>query len=118
MKKLLILIVSVALFLHFYPQPELKKWYTDQKKWVVTTFTDITDTQVRLKTEKVFNDLKPEFKHFSPEEIEYITQLTSDRKALIAFYFAHCDVHEPDFNFQSANQIKVCSAIQQYRNYF
>ena len=54
MKNLLILIVAVALFLHFYPQPELDDWFAQQKETILTSFSEATDTQVSLKSDKIF----------------------------------------------------------------
>lgn len=118
MKNLLILIVASALFLHFYPQPELEKWYNHHKNSLLSGFHRATDTQVRINTKKVLSDLEPLFTHFSPEEIEYSTKLTVDRETLLLFHAKHCDKNAPDFNFQSKNQKKVCTVINKYSNYF
>ena len=47
MKNLLILIVAAALFLHFYPQPELEDWFSEKKVTAIAIFAKATDTQVR-----------------------------------------------------------------------
>jgi hypothetical protein len=46
MKNLLILIVAIALFLHFYPQPEVTKFYNEQKEALLEGFSDFSDTRV------------------------------------------------------------------------
>lgn len=118
MKKLLILIVAAAVYLHFYPQPELEAWYNDKKNSILTSFNEATDTRVKLSVKKVYSDLEPSFNRFSPEEITYAKELTSDTKKVISFYKTHCDKPEPDFNFQVANQKTVCKVIGKYRSYF
>jgi hypothetical protein len=45
MKNLLILIVSAALFLHFYPQPEVTKFYDEQKNSLLDGFAEFSDTK-------------------------------------------------------------------------
>ena len=118
MKNLLILIVAAAVFLHFYPQPELENWYQEQKESILTGFNNATDTKVKLSVKKVYSDLEREFKHFTPEEITYATELTSDRDKVIKFYKTYCDKPKPDYNFQTANQKIVCKVIGKYRSYF
>ncbi|WP_077340015.1 hypothetical protein [Pseudocolwellia agarivorans] len=118
MKKLLILIVSAAVFLHFYPQPELTQWYNEQKESMLTSFNNATDTKVRLNAKKVFSDLELSFNRFSPEEIEYATQVTANRDSIIEFYKASCEAYKPDYNFQAANQKTVCKTISKYHKYF
>ena len=56
-EKYIILIVAAALFLHFYPQPELEAWFEEQKTEVLKVFSDATDTKVRLKSDKIYQDL-------------------------------------------------------------
>lgn len=118
MKNLLILIVAAAVFLHFYPQPELEQWYQEQKNSILKSFNNATDTKVRLSARKVYSDLEPAFKRFSPEEISYTKELTANREKIIEFYYKHCDKNKPDYNFQAANQKEVCKVIGQYRSFF
>lgn len=118
MKNLLILIVAAAVYLHFYPEPELEKWYNDTKNSMIATFNKATDTRVKLSVKKVKSDLEQSFNHFSPEEIAYVKNLTSDADKVISFFREHCDIVEPDYNFQPANQKRVCKVIGQYRSYF
>jgi len=118
MKNLLILIVASALFLHFYPQPELDKWYNQQKNALLSGFNNATDTQVKLSTKKVYRDLETLFNHFSPEEIEYVTEMTAERDSIIAFYSLSCEEQEPNFNLQSENQKRVCRVIARYTKFF
>ncbi len=118
MKNLLILIVAAAVFLHFYPQPELETWYQEQKESILTGFNNATDTKVKLSVKKVYSDLERKFDHFTTEEITYATELTSERDKVITFYKEHCDKPKPDYNFQTANQKMVCKVIGRYRSYF
>jgi len=118
MKKLLILIVASAVYLHFYPQPELEQWYNDKKNSILASFNEATDTRVKLSVKKVYSDIELSFNRFSPEEIIYTKNLTSDTEKVISFYKAHCEKPEPDFNFQAANQKIVCKGIGKYRSYF
>lgn len=118
MKNLLILIVAAALFLHFYPQPELEKWYNHHKNSIISSVNNATDTRVRLNIKKVYSDLETLFNRFSPEEVEYVTEIASERDSIISFYLEHCENHKPNFNLQSANQKRVCKVIAQYKKFF
>lgn len=118
MKNLLILIVAAALFLHFYPQPELEKWYNHHKNSIMSSVSNATDTRVRLNIKKVYSDLEALFNRFSPEEVEYVTEMASERDNIISFYLEHCEKHKPNFNLQSLNQKRVCKVIAQYKKFF
>ena len=114
MKKLLILIVAAALFLHFYPQPDVEEWFTEQKTKVSDTFSEATDTQVRLKADKIYNDLKDQFANFSNEEQVFLQEITVDRQSVKAFFVEFCEGNEQSPNFHRENQEKVCRKIAQF----
>jgi len=116
MKNLLILIVAIALFLHFYPQPELEKKYEEVKTLVLESFSDATDTKIRLKADKVFKDLESEFDSFSTEEVNYLKEITLNRKAVKGFYQEYCQTDRGNPVFHSSNQSKVCKTIDKYQS--
>lgn len=116
MKNLLILIVAIALYLHFYPQPEVEKKYEEIKTYVLTSFSDATDTRVRLKTDKVYTDLEPEFDSFSEEEVNYLKEITADRHSVKAFYTEYCKTSAQSTIFHSTNLAKVCKVIDGYQS--
>lgn len=118
MKNLLILIVAIAVYLHFYPQPEVTAFYNKHMASVKEAFNEFSDTKVRLKPDKIFDDLKPEFATFSEREIEHLREITSSRKAVKEFYFAYCTQPERDHIFHSNNQNKTCSVVRKYRGLF
>lgn len=118
MKKLLILIVAAAVFLHFYPQPKLTAWYEQQMNTVMTTFNEITDTQVRLKAEKVYRQIEPKFDQFNPDEQQFVREITASRQAVKSFYFQHCDNKVPTQRLHRKNQALVCQEISTFRKYF
>ena len=114
MKNLLILIVAGALFLHFYPQPKLEAWYQEQKALVMDIFSKGTDTKVRLKAEKIYEDLQPEFVHFSPDELTYLQQITAKRDAIKSFYEDYCQNRQDNPKLHPSNQSKVCKTVYNY----
>lgn len=116
MKNLLILIVAIALFLHFYPQPEVTKFYNEQKEALVDAFSEFSDTKIRLKADKVFTDLQPKFDRFSANEVNYVKQITSSRSNIKDFYQRFCLKSESNSIFHPANQATVCEAIGHYEN--
>ncbi|WP_114324936.1 hypothetical protein [Candidatus Colwellia aromaticivorans] len=116
MKNLLILIVATALFLHFYPQPEVTKFYNDQKKMLLDGFSEFSDTKVRLKADKIFVDLKAKLSQFSAEEVEYLKEVTSSRANVKSFFEEYCKSEKRSAIFHSDNQIEVCQTISQYES--
>lgn len=116
MKNLLILIVTAALFLHFYPQPEVTKFYDKQKNMLLDGFAKFSDTNVRLKADKIFIDLKPKLKQFSVEEVMYLKDVTSSRTNVKNFFEAYCKNKKRNAILHSTNQIEVCKTISQYES--
>jgi len=118
MKNLLILIVFAAVFLHFYPQPELERWFNNQKQSAVTAFSDATDTRARLSPTIIYRDLKPEFKSFNSEELKILQEMTSSRKLVENFNSEYCRSNKRSPGFHSSNQEKICKVISKYQNLF
>jgi hypothetical protein len=116
MKNLLILIIAAALFLHFYPQPEVIKFYDEQKNSLLDAFVEFSDTKVRLKADKIFIDLEPKLTQFSPEEVTYLKKITSSRTNVKRFFKEYCTSKKRSIIFRSNNQIEVCKTISQYES--
>lgn len=116
MKNLLILIVAAAVFLHFYPQPEVTKFYNDTKETLLHGFSEFSDTNVRLKADKILIDLKPDLNSFSSEEVDYLKEITSSRDNVNSFYQEYCKDEKRSAIFHSTNQSKVCKTIAQYES--
>ncbi len=116
MKNLLILIVAAAVFLHFYPQPEVTKFYNEQKEALLDGFSEFSDTQVRLKADKVFTDLQPKLASFSAEEVKSLKEITSSRAKVNEFYQSYCKEKTKSIIFHPTNQASVCHTISKYEN--
>lgn len=116
MKNLLILVVAAALFLHFYPQPEVTKFYDNQKNMLLDGFAEFSDTKVRLKADKIFIDLKPKLSQFSAEEVKYLKEITLSRTNVKSFFEEYCTSRKRSVIFHSTNQIEVCKTIRQYES--
>lgn len=116
MKKLLVLIVFTAVFLHFYPQEELTLWYEKHKNELLNSVNQSTDTKIRLKAGKIYQDLEPKFNQFKPKELEYLKAITSDRATLLEFNTAFCENNEPNANLHIKNQKLVCAGIRKYQS--
>jgi hypothetical protein len=116
MKKLLLLIVAIALYLHFFPNTEVNNFYNTQKEFVLEKISEMADTKVRLKAEKIYSDLEPKLEAFSKEEIIHLKEITSSRENVITFYNETCQKSVRDYIFHRKNQQKVCQAIAHYGN--
>ena len=116
MKKLLILIVAGALYFHFYPNEKLNNWLLEQKKVVLSYFSDATDTSVRLKSDKIYQDLSPDFAQFNSSEQAYIAEITASRATVKSFYQKYCIGKKQTPKLHRDNLVKVCRTISQYSN--
>ena len=116
MKNILILIVAAAVFLHFYPQPEVTKFYNETKDSLLDGFAEFSDTSVRLKSDKIFTDLKPSFQSFSTDEIQSLKEITSSRTSVKDFYQEYCKNKKRSATFHQTNQAKVCRTINKYES--
>jgi len=114
MKHLLFLIVAASVYLHFYPNAEVTKFYNDKKLAVLIWFADFSDTKVRLKADKIYTDLEHKIDHFSDKEVEHLKVLTSSRNNVKTFYFTICKTEKRDIVFRLSNEKEVCSVINRY----
>lgn len=117
-KKLLLLIAGSAVFLHFYPQPELTRWFNQHKTSLITGFSAATDTKVRLKSEIIYTELSPQFNQFSTGEQQYLYDITRSRQSVIAFYQKFCKTQRHTSKLHRNNQVLVCKKISSYKSLF
>jgi len=114
MKHLLILIVAAALYLHFYPNEEVTNFYQEKVGYLKGFFSEVGDTKVRLKSDKIYTDLEGELESFSEKEIERLKVITSERQVVKEFYNQICQTDKRDIVFHITNERKVCSTISRY----
>ena len=114
MKKLLILIVAGALYFHFYPNEKLNTWLDEQKTMILGYFSDATDTKVRLKADKIYQDLSRDFAQFTGKEKAYVAEITSSRQSVKSFYNEYCNTKKQTPKLHRENLAKVCQVISQY----
>ena len=118
MKKLLILIVAGALYLHFYPNEKLNDWLYEQKTVALSFFSEATDTQVRLNPDKIYQDLSRDFEGFTGKEQKFLADMTSSREKVQSFYQQHCIGKKQTPKLHRENLVKVCKTIAHYSRYF
>jgi hypothetical protein len=117
MKNLLILIVAAAVYLHFYPNEEVTQYYNDSKIILldsISEFTELTDTKVRLKADKIYLDLESKLAGFSEQEVAHLKEITSSRENVKSFYFTICKTEKRDYIFHITNEKKICATISRY----
>jgi hypothetical protein len=114
MKNLLILIVAGALYFHFYPNEKLNNWLYEQKTTALSYFSDSTDTQVRLKSDKIYQDLSKDFAQFNSQEKAYVADITSSREKVKSFNQQYCVGKKQTPKLHRDNLAKVCQAISKY----
>jgi hypothetical protein len=106
--------VAISVYLHFYPNAEVTRFYNENKERLVDMFSDYTDTKARMKSSIIYDDLKPEFESFSDKEIEHLEEITVSRRSVKNFNKTVCENKQRDKVFQEYNQTKVCQVISRY----
>lgn len=116
MKNLLFLLAAAAIYLHFYPNEEVTKFYNERKILLTSKFNELSNTQIRLKASKIYEDLEDELYSFSDKEMTRVKSITSSRQNVESFYYSFCKTEKRDIVFHINNQKKICSVISQYQS--
>lgn len=114
MKKILILIVAIALYLHFYPQPELNAWYEEKKAEFLDELSKSTKVTFKSNLDGVYEELKEEFIGFSEIELKNLKTITSSLDSLTEYYDNNCHGSEQNKLFHPDNADKVCAKVAKF----
>lgn len=114
MKNLLILIVAISVYLHFYPNAEVTKIYNEKIEWLSDTLSEYTDTKARLKSSIIYENLEPKFASFSEKEIAHLKELSDSRSNVKDFNEKFCETPKRDLVFHVNNQANICKEISTY----
>ena len=114
-KNLIIIIVAIAVYLHFYPNEELNEWFSETKQQAQEDFSEIADTKAKVAPSKLISVLQTDFKKFSKNEVAYVKQVAETRDSLKAFHKEYCVEPKDNPRLRRQYQLKVCSTIDQYR---
>lgn len=116
MKKILILIVVIALFLHFNPQPEVNEFIEEQKAEFLDTMAEFSGTKVRMKASTILKNMESELSTFSPKEMTKLREITLTRDSVKNYYKNHCQAGQTDPEFHTVNFRKVCKHVDEFVN--
>ena len=114
MKHLLTLILAAAVYFHFYPNEEVTEFYQTKIQYLKSFFSEVGDTKIRLKSDKIYTDLESELASFSEKEVERLKVITSSRMVVKEFYYSICQTDKRDIVFHITNEKKVCTTISRY----
>ncbi|QOL26191.1 hypothetical protein LP316_02490 [Thalassotalea sp. LPB0316] len=114
MKKILILIVVIALFLHFNPQPEVNEFLEKQKTSFLDTMAEFSGTGVRMKASTIISKMDKELSSFSSSELNKLKEITLTRDSARDYLNNHCQPGQSDPEFHSHNHQKVCQQLRQF----
>jgi hypothetical protein len=118
MKNLLILIVAIAVFLHFYPQPEVDQFYQEQKESLMAIFSEATETSAGLNLSTVTKDIEALFPTFRKSEKKHTLTIIESKKSVKAFYSTHCTGKAlRDKKLHVDNQEKICRTLKRYSRF-
>lgn len=117
MKKILILIVGIAIYLHFYPQEELTQYYEDKKAELMTKLSQSTKVSFTTNLHNIYEELKAEYIGFSSAELAEIKAVTRSVDHLTEFHQKVClQGQASNTPFHPDNLDKVCQKITQFIN--
>ncbi|MDN3652446.1 hypothetical protein QWY77_06675 [Thalassotalea ponticola] len=114
-KKLLVIIVAAAVYLHFYPNAHLTEWYNQQISKTKETFNSVAQTKAQVAPSKVLQVLQPEFKEYSKREIAYVESITESRDKLGNFYHQYCPNLKTNTQLRREFLKQVCDTVDKYR---
>lgn len=90
MKKLLILIGLIVLFVKFNPFPEVDDFIEEKSEPVIELWDKITDPNLQAKAKNVVTNLGENWQYYSEEQQEYVQQITDSKEQLEAFLDEYC----------------------------
>lgn len=117
MKKILILIVTTAIYLHFFPQPELEQFYQEKKASLLNSLSKSTKVGFKANLNGFVEGLTDNSIGFSPEEVNELKAISSSVESLTGFYQETCiNKHQQGSGFHSDNINKVCQQAKSFIN--
>ncbi|WOH36561.1 hypothetical protein RI844_14440 [Thalassotalea fonticola] len=114
-KNLIIIIVAIAVYLHFYPNEEFNEWLSTTKEEAQESFAEIADTKAKVAPSKLISALQQDFKKFSKNEVAYVKKVAQTRDSLKTFHKEYCVEPKDNPRLRRQYQLKVCATIDQYR---
>lgn len=114
MKNILLLIIAVSVYFHFFPNEKVTSFFDEQQSSFLAMFSKFGDTKVRLKPQKIYQDMANKLEHFSDEEVKHFKEITSSRENVKSFYSTICKTKKRDIIFHYKNEQKVCDTIGRY----
>ncbi|TKB46611.1 hypothetical protein [Thalassotalea mangrovi] len=115
MKKIIILIVAAAVYLHFYPSPQLNAWWESQKAWMDGHVNEFADTRARVSPSKLLTVMSPHLKKYSKSERSYVEELATSRENIRDYYNEFCSGGNYNRRLNRELQQQLCSTIDQHR---
>lgn len=111
MKKILILIVGIALYLHFYPQPELIQLYEDKKSELLTQLESSTKVTFKVNLADTYRLWEKELSGFSKQELSNLKEVLTSFDSVTNFYDENCHGNVTIKLFYADNHDKVCNKL-------
>ncbi|WP_068544480.1 hypothetical protein [Thalassotalea crassostreae] len=115
LKNIIIIIVAIAVYLHFFPNEQLNEWFEESATKADEKFMDIVDTKARVAPSKIYTSLHKEMKKFSKQEVAYLKEITESREVLKGFYTSSCEEGQENRRLRREHLKMVCDKIDQYR---
>ena len=111
MKKILILIVGIALYLHFYPQPELIQLYEDKKSELLSRLENSTKVTFKVNLADTYKKWEKELNGLSKQELSNLKEVLTSFDSVMNFYDENCHGNITAKLFYSDNHDKICNRL-------
>lgn len=108
MKKLLILIVSVAIYLHFYPHPAISAFYEEKKAQLLNKMSQSSKVTFKKTMNNIYNEIKTEYVGFSSTELAKLKEITQSVASIEQFNTEYCVQGKENKNFHPDHVDKIC----------
>ena len=111
MKKIFIIIIFTSVYLHFYPQPELTRWYEKTKLSALSKLHSLSKVKFKAHLDKSYQLWMEDFHSFSPQERENLKDIMSTYHDIDIYYQAHCIESSEQTFFYRENHTRVCAKL-------
>ncbi|OUS23897.1 hypothetical protein A9Q98_14275 [Thalassotalea sp. 42_200_T64] len=115
MKNILIIIVAIAVYLHYYPNEQVNEWYDTYIGQAKQSLSEVTDTKVKVAPSKLLTVLQRDFEQYTKSEVAYIEAIASSRKSVRSFHQKYCGEFKGNTRLRHEHVKKACRTIDQYR---
>lgn len=111
MKKLIVLVVGLGLFIHFYPDSPVSEWFYDQKEAITDKVDSISGTDIQFNFRNALNELTKNMPEFNANERAYVESITRTKEEVADFFQKYCEEESFNAQLKAENLQVVCNYL-------